>query len=1012
MRLSSAEFQDLHNALLQSFDRSALIRALRFGLDKDLEQITLASNQIEVVFDVINTAEKEGWISGLVRAARSANPGGPALVAFQEKYPYLLEAPEPARQIDLFNACFLRGRQLAFVDRDPLRRALKSLADREGSRVLVVDGPEASGKSYSLEFITYLKERLGTFKVAWIDLTEADFGPLGPDELVRRIAIQMERDIQLIPTRRSLDPGWAGELCDWLVAQVNESRASWWVVLDGIQQVSLPPVTHQVINGLALRAELLVPSLRLILLSCKSETLPARIANRILKEQIERIGEAHIQRFFETLFEERAEAIDPRALKEITGWMSDQAPPDHPRQLYLLAEAVQRTASSLFDIDPAPGFTWTRALVLQKLLLQPAEVIPPIEGIGGLVKQQHAIDLAYRQAAAVLASFSAETLRPAVNAYLGDTEAINRLLYECVKVNEDEIPPRWTMRSQPRREALESLGSRAALQAALAANWPRPDDPVQQMLEAYITNTAPPVEAQDLDQLASTAQVLEWLAGILAGLPDLELVRRWLERETLLRPMRQLAGDHFQNRQKELQALRDYIEIPISGPLAGPRPISMETGLSKSRPLFIYGPGGIGKSSLIARVILEHAVAENGFRFPFASLDFSRLQVLVANEPASLLVEAARQLGIQHPELRARIEQARSRWSSWLSEIIFSKEEIQPSARLLDNSQSLGHERTRITREFAELLHLASPPEQPFLFVLDTFEELQFQGRNLVMELGGFLDQLQSLVPRLRTVIVGRALSDAFSTLSLELGVLDPEAAAGFLGAQGITEPWIIEQILQTVGRSPLSLKLAAEMVEKAGAGQAGIEYLDHQSLFFSLTDQAAIQRKLFIRSVNHIHNPKVRKLVDLGMVLRRITPEIILQVLVEPAGLAVSDMQEAQDLFAELQHEVIFVAREADGALHFRPDFRRLALELINADEPVRAAEIHRLAAAYYRSQAGIPARAEEIYHLLFVQADFGLIEERWQIGVEPYLLSAIEEVPGHSRPFLVSQLGIVMED
>jgi hypothetical protein len=69
----------------------------------------------------------------------------------------------------------------------------------------------------------------------------------------------------------------------------------------------------------------------------------------------------------------------------------------------------------------------------------------------------------------------------------------------------------------------------------------------------------------------------------------------------------------------------------------------------------------------------------------------------------------------------------------------------------------------------------------PFLLVLDTFEEVQYRSADVVRELGSFLSELQSAIPRLRTVIAGRAPIGDFETEELELGALDDAAAVGYL---------------------------------------------------------------------------------------------------------------------------------------------------------------------------------------------------------------------------------------
>jgi hypothetical protein len=57
---------------------------LWFGLGKQLEDITLGEDFEQVVFQLVQRADSEGWVDELVLAARTANPGNVALREFAE----------------------------------------------------------------------------------------------------------------------------------------------------------------------------------------------------------------------------------------------------------------------------------------------------------------------------------------------------------------------------------------------------------------------------------------------------------------------------------------------------------------------------------------------------------------------------------------------------------------------------------------------------------------------------------------------------------------------------------------------------------------------------------------------------------------------------------------------------------------------------------------------------------------------------------------------------------------
>jgi hypothetical protein len=75
MGLSGRQRKQLKDALVDAFPtKSSLEQMLSFELDKNLEAIAGEGSLQEIIFKTIQTAEAEGWIEDLIRAARRANP--------------------------------------------------------------------------------------------------------------------------------------------------------------------------------------------------------------------------------------------------------------------------------------------------------------------------------------------------------------------------------------------------------------------------------------------------------------------------------------------------------------------------------------------------------------------------------------------------------------------------------------------------------------------------------------------------------------------------------------------------------------------------------------------------------------------------------------------------------------------------------------------------------------------------------------------------------------------------
>lgn len=611
---------------------------------------------------------------------------------------------------------------------------------------------------------------------------------------------------------------------------------------------------------------------------------------------------------------------------------------------------------------------------------------------------------ALHEAAAVLSWFDSSQLSAATGERA--QESIDRLLAHSVHTFDSNGERRWTLAPDVRVEVLRQLREGARARSVLEALPQHPDDPLQFALEQCLAGSPAPVESQTLEELGASYQVCEWLrkAGF-EGVPDKDAIGRRIEWLTLLQPFEHLAGEHFRGRVRELQALRDYAGVLPPGTVYGTarRIVEKVLSLNDKPPLVIYGPGGVGKSTLLSRFILEHARALEQDRFPFAYLDFDRPDV-AGQEPLTLLIEAVRQLGIEYPDARESCERIRRNWLDMLAKNAPTSEATP--VPLTDNARA----RAAAVRDFATLIDSLGAHDRPVLFVLDTFEEVQWHSEQHVNAIWRLLDELQPAVTRLRVVVAGRSNLAGRKGLELPLTGLDEAAAVGYLQARGIADLEVAQRLAGQIGGTPLSLQLAAELFQREGLNSSGKLDIETRTLFYLRMDEQLIQRQLFKRVLGHIHDPDVRKLAHPGLLLRRITPELVLKVLAEPCGLAISTLEEARKLFDELKREVSLVTVAPDGALEHRQDLRRVMLELLQNSEPKKTFEIHGRAVDFYerRRHATPPERAEEIYHRLSLRQDLEVIDARWMKGVESHLFNALSEFEGTQSAYLASRLGV----
>jgi hypothetical protein len=659
----------------------------------------------------------------------------------------------------------------------------------------------------------------------------------------------------------------------------------------------------------------------------------------------------------------------------------------------------------------------------------------------------------YRAAAAVLASFELDSLLPLQGNH--SQEARAQLLVECDVLSSDERGTRWSLRTPVRQSTLLRLFERGWLDEALRANPNRDDSPTQRIFEKCIDlSSAPPSLPQTLEEAASMLEVSYWLEAVPKlwdRIPARDSIREVIAREQLLEPFRSLVGNHFAGRVAELATLSDYVGVLEASSFTDKIVRAFENVFSivDRPPLFVLGPGGSGKSTMIGKFVLDHAETASHAQFPFAYLDFDR-KALRPEEPATLLLDTMRQLAIQYPRAANIYKERLTQWTARLSAqqekqanfadedasetsvedsmMITSSEESQPAtveSRLVSTFESATEsnpvlslrERSDFLQQFADFVQnlQANQTDQPLLLVLDTFEEVQFRSSASEDDVFDFLAQLQPLVPRLRTVICGRTeiVSTRYKVRELKLENFDEPAAVAFLMHQGIADEELAKTIYAQVKGSPLVLRLAADVALKEGAGPKGI--VDLGSRWLAMFRSESVEVVLYKRILSHVYDKRVQGLANPGLVLRYITPELLLEVLGPTCDVSIGDIVDARNLVKLMRQQLgtILVPYGGLEKLAHRPDMRSILLFDLDArskkDKGLarRLENIHQMAISFYMRFEDPENRAEELFHRLSLGQDRETIKDRWQEEAGTYLGSAILELSPAAQSFVAARTG-----
>lgn len=617
--------------------------------------------------------------------------------------------------------------------------------------------------------------------------------------------------------------------------------------------------------------------------------------------------------------------------------------------------------------------------------------------------------LAYREAAAVLVAVKdPDRLRPLGSAPAG--AAAELLGRDLIPATGTAFNGQVMLAPEVRAETIRDLSVSGRVEAALAANPGERDSPLQTHFERYLHGDAPPLADQSLSELDATLQVAVWLSGAVEGVPPVQAVEAMAGYQRLLAPLEILAGDAvFRGRRRELDQLRSY--VGVIHPESAIEQLHL-TDAGRAEPerqpaISIAGIGGAGKSSLVARFILEHARADllaEPERIPFGYLDFARASLDVG-DPVGLSLELLRQLDLQFPALQLSRESS-ALIRSWRSPGVDGSRQ--------ETSQQAGQARIVLADMLGMVGERLGP--RPYVVVLDTFEEVQYRGEERAFPFWGVLSDLQDRWPFLRVVVAGRAPVDSLRLgdrppLQIELGDLDDKAADAFLRAQGIAHRRVRRELISTFGRLPLTLKLISSLADRTEGGAAALTGPRHGFSLVSASDEV-VQAELYGRFLDHIADERVRRLAHPGLTLRRINPDLILNVLNEPCGLLIDTIEEATALFEELRRESSLVSVDSDdGDLVHRPDLRRVMLKMVLNGAPVVATEIHRRAATWYDRRNGRRDKAEYCYHLLHLgdSADLAYVALRTTAlhdqEARASIQAAIDEFPIGAQRWLATQ-------
>lgn len=519
---------------------------------------------------------------------------------------------------------------------------------------------------------------------------------------------------------------------------------------------------------------------------------------------------------------------------------------------------------------------------------------------------------------------------------------------------------RWILKPDVRFRVLGEL-ARDELLVLMDTAPPSNDDELGRLLQGMLRSGAPiaPVPSTDLSLLRTALRFVAPAVGEKAAREAVQQVDLRLSRHDANLAIQVLLPHRLVGRRKELGRLRRFVND--------------KANLLAEDILWVTGVGGTGKSALLAE-FARTLRGEHWDGTPVLQVDFDR-PALYRGTLTTLMMEVSRQLELYFPNMAPALATYRrtARLSGPVE--IYKRQET---------FEILQHAAVRSASAWQEAMQGYLPIEKKLVLVLDTAEEIGLSSSFDLAGLRSWLRQLRKTegLPNLRVVLSGRAFhADQLALVParqrLELGDLMPDDAIEFVSTllerKGVIHSYPLDKLVDMLGGNPLSLKILASYLTEGG--EDAVNHLMADRTDF---DQRFAQSFLYKRILGRLRteDQDLVKIAHPGLVLRRVTPDLIRHVLAEPCDLQDVDEVRSHALFQHLVGQVWLVQSTAnpDVVIH-RRDLRRLMLQAMSAQDATRALAIHRAAAEYYQQKRDpFMTRQEQAierhYHALFLPA------------------------------------------
>ncbi len=269
---------DIIPKLLARLDFENLVRAV--GQTAVLNRVPGGASYDQAATFIVVAASEEDWVADLNDRLAAQFPNRNEFGVIKAALVAENVVPTAA---DPFDEVLLDGGR-PFVNRRSLRRALLTLVDTGGDRVLLVDGKEKTGKSFSFYLVNHVVTRNG-FRAHLFDLSKSPSPIQLAEDVMQRLPVAVPLSEQGLESAQR----WAEKLAGDIAKAVTTSNVARFFVFDNFPD-SLPEddPTISLIARLATYADQdLRPLLRVVLVRFPSDKLSSDLEDVAPRDEVQ-----------------------------------------------------------------------------------------------------------------------------------------------------------------------------------------------------------------------------------------------------------------------------------------------------------------------------------------------------------------------------------------------------------------------------------------------------------------------------------------------------------------------------------------------------------------------------------------------------------------------------------------------------------------------------------------------------------------------------------------------------